>query len=186
MDGRRCIQLPTTVSTAVLVCCFNTVPELTSPCRKPATPPSSLLPVSASVHRSCGWRRADVSADNGRLDIVRQLLAVPGIDTHVKGEKGRTAAEWAAAQGHAEIAALIALSGGRPTATTALTVGSKVDARDQAGKWLHATVVERASGRVKVHFTGYADKWDEWIEAPSDREFSSMDHCALRFSFSPL
>ena len=35
-------------------------------------------------------------------------------------------------------------------------------ARDVRNEWCHATVVSRAAGKVKVHYTGWSKKWDEW------------------------
>ena len=35
-------------------------------------------------------------------------------------------------------------------------------ARDMRNEWCHATVVSRAAGKVKVHYTGWSKKWDEW------------------------
>jgi hypothetical protein len=51
-----------------------------------------------------------------------------------------------------------------------LTKGICVDARDSEGKWIESTVAElrlSSSGvlvAAKMHFKGFDEKWDEWIE----------------------
>ena len=40
--------------------------------------------------------------------------------------------------------------------------GDQCWARDVRNEWCHATVVSCAAGKVKVHYTGWSKKWDEW------------------------
>lgn len=52
----------------------------------------------------------------------------------------------------------------------ALAVGARVDARDNQGTWYQGTIVDAESdGRFRVHFTGFAERWDEWFmpDSPS-------------------
>jgi hypothetical protein len=52
--------------------------------------------------------------------------------------------------------------------------GSRLDAKDNMGKWYHATVMENkisvrfsesvVAGRIKVHFDDWSSRWDEWID----------------------
>ena len=32
------------------------------------------------------------------------------------------------------------------------------------GDWYRATVIEVGKSRVKVHYDGYDDTWDEWVD----------------------
>jgi len=49
------------------------------------------------------------------------------------------------------------------------TVNQKVDCKDTASKWLISTVVEVKEGMVFVHYDGWSNKWDEWLESDSPR-----------------
>ena len=42
-------------------------------------------------------------------------------------------------------------------------IGEHVDCLDTIGKWCNAEVKEIQDGRIFVHFTGFATKYDEWI-----------------------
>lgn len=44
-----------------------------------------------------------------------------------------------------------------------LQIGDFVDARDNTGKWYEAVVQELESDRIKVHYLGWASKWDSYI-----------------------
>mmetsp|Transcript_64291 Transcript_64291/g.102372 ORF Transcript_64291/g.102372 Transcript_64291/m.102372 type:complete len:161 (+) Transcript_64291:2-484(+) len=49
----------------------------------------------------------------------------------------------------------------------ALTVGSKLDVRDDFGRFLQAQIIETDEfkpHRVKVHFIGWSAVWDKWME----------------------
>ena len=52
-------------------------------------------------------------------------------------------------------------------------MGEKVDCRDSVNKWLEATIVDKREGsdgtEVKVSFTNYSSKYDEWIGTRSGR-----------------
>jgi hypothetical protein len=68
--------------------------------------------------------------------------------------------------------------GGRTAATERrLFVGSVVDARDVQGRWFDAVVVEfdEVMG-VKVHFRGWASKWDVWMGPGDDSLAEPFTH----------
>ena len=52
-----------------------------------------------------------------------------------------------------------------------LKVGMKIDARDRGKKWYRATIVvimrRSYPTKVKVHYEGYGDKWDKWLNVRS-------------------
>ena len=37
------------------------------------------------------------------------------------------------------------------------------------GDWLEAQVIETSPDKIKVHYNGWAERWDEWIPIASDR-----------------
>ena len=45
-----------------------------------------------------------------------------------------------------------------------LAAGSAVDARDSEGRWFDGVVTAAEADRVRVHFRGWQDTWDVWIE----------------------
>ena len=65
-----------------------------------------------------------------------------------------------------------------PIVTHYFEIGDHVDCRDQVGKWCNAEIVavifpfsflQKRANLVKVHFTGWSAKYDEWIDINSDR-----------------
>lgn len=51
-----------------------------------------------------------------------------------------------------------------------LRVGSKVDALDTGNEWFTAEIKEKKGAmQVLVHFDGWEDKWDEWLDLLSGR-----------------
>jgi hypothetical protein len=66
-----------------------------------------------------------------------------------------------------------------------LKEGQRVEAQDERGEWLQAFVIEEQPEKVKVHFKGYAPKYDRWIRrdeaAGNVRQFGRM-----RFQFRYL
>jgi hypothetical protein len=54
--------------------------------------------------------------------------------------------------------------------------GDECWARDVRNEWCHATVVSCAAGKVKVHYTGWSKKWDEWkrldVEPPQVSQYN--------------
>lgn len=60
-----------------------------------------------------------------------------------------------------------------PWDLASLAVGSRARARDSAGVWLDAQVVgKRGAGaalELKMHFMGWASKWDEWLSGDAGR-----------------
>lgn len=44
-----------------------------------------------------------------------------------------------------------------------------IDCRDSVNKWLDAEVIGLRNNEIRVHFTGWSNKYDEWIEKNSDR-----------------
>ena len=57
--------------------------------------------------------------------------------------------------------------------------GDQCWARDVRNEWCHATVVSCAAGKVKVHYTGWSKKWDEWkrldVEPPQVSQYNLYD-----------
>ena len=45
-----------------------------------------------------------------------------------------------------------------------LAAGSAVDARDSEGRWFDGVVTAAEADRVRIHFRGWQDTWDVWIE----------------------
>jgi len=50
-----------------------------------------------------------------------------------------------------------------------LRPGHRVDALDTASQWLVAEVLRREGQRVFLHYVGWGERWDEWIEMGSER-----------------
>jgi len=46
-------------------------------------------------------------------------------------------------------------------------IGQWVDAKDTTNKWLCAQVVKMTASKVWVHFDGWADKWNTWLDKAS-------------------
>lgn len=44
-----------------------------------------------------------------------------------------------------------------------LKVGQRIECKDTVGKWIEAYVIEEDEYQVKVHYKGFAAKYDEWI-----------------------
>jgi hypothetical protein len=44
-----------------------------------------------------------------------------------------------------------------------------VDCKDTASKWLISKVLEVKEGSVYIHYEGWSNKWDEWIDSDSPR-----------------
>jgi len=53
---------------------------------------------------------------------------------------------------------------------TRLEVGDWVDAQDETGKWFESIVKEISDNAVKVHYLGWASKWDSWIQRHARNE----------------
>lgn len=49
------------------------------------------------------------------------------------------------------------------------TVGQVVDAMDKTRNWHTACIVAVKDVTVRVHYTGWDSKWDEWIQLSSSR-----------------
>ena len=48
-------------------------------------------------------------------------------------------------------------------------MNNRLDILDRHNKWLEATVVQIVGTKIKVHFKGYVESEDEWVEVGSDR-----------------
>ena len=74
------------------------------------------------------------------------------------------------------------LRGGREDLAARCTVGDDVVARDHVGKWYDARVVdvrgEGAERKIKVHFSGWSRRFDEWVGGGRVREVGSVDDAA--------
>jgi hypothetical protein len=47
--------------------------------------------------------------------------------------------------------------------------GDVLEAQDKFKKWCAAEVLEAEEGKVLVHYTGWSNKWDEWIDVSTGR-----------------
>lgn len=50
-----------------------------------------------------------------------------------------------------------------------LGIGQWVDVRDTIDEWLEAQITKIEEGKVFVHYNGWGNHWDEWIESGSSR-----------------
>mmetsp|Transcript_36145 Transcript_36145/g.41158 ORF Transcript_36145/g.41158 Transcript_36145/m.41158 type:complete len:670 (+) Transcript_36145:136-2145(+) len=48
-------------------------------------------------------------------------------------------------------------------------VGQWLDAKDTVGDWLEAQITKISDRRCYIHYNGWPNRWDEWIEMGSDR-----------------
>lgn len=48
-------------------------------------------------------------------------------------------------------------------------IGEQVDCQDEVNAWLNAEIIATKDDKVKVHFTGWHQKYDEWIDQTSSR-----------------
>ena len=56
-----------------------------------------------------------------------------------------------------------------PASQTKYTIGENVDCLDEMNKWLNAEIISRDGAKVKVHYSAYNKKYDDWIEDTSPR-----------------
>jgi len=105
--------------------------------------------------------------------LTQQLLAMPFEETHI----ATALSEFRTLYGdvvdiNMEVLASIALEHSQspfPSPMSApevhqLQIGDKVDHRDKVGRWLSAEVKDKKPGRMLIHYTEWADKWDEWSD----------------------
>ena len=50
-----------------------------------------------------------------------------------------------------------------------LRLGQRVEALDKTNKWLEAFVIETSQDQVKVHYKGWHEKFDEWLNRKGTR-----------------
>lgn len=55
-----------------------------------------------------------------------------------------------------------------PTVEQGWAVGEALEV-EWKGRWYPATIRSRDGDRYRIHYTGYADSWDEWVTAPRMR-----------------
>jgi len=48
-------------------------------------------------------------------------------------------------------------------------INNRVDVLDTYNEWREARVVDKNSSQIKVHYKGFTERWDEWINSNSDR-----------------
>ena len=76
---------------------------------------------------------------------------------------------------------------------SSLQGGAKLDARDKEGRWLKAEVVQRKADQppasvhpwLKVHFTGFHTRWDEWIHLEHSVDRIAPLHYFTSHSYRP-
>ena len=57
-------------------------------------------------------------------------------------------------------------------------LNTEIDCLDTCKKWLGGVIIEISPTQYKVHYQGFSDQYDEWIEKDSDRilkQFSPGD-----------
>eukprot|EP00475_Leptophrys_vorax_P046066 TRINITY_DN9757_c0_g1_i1.p1 TRINITY_DN9757_c0_g1~~TRINITY_DN9757_c0_g1_i1.p1 ORF type:complete len:334 (+),score=60.25 TRINITY_DN9757_c0_g1_i1:627-1628(+) len=59
-------------------------------------------------------------------------------------------------------------------AATGYNIGDLVEAKDSVAKWYTAEVIAVAEGRIRVHFHGWAAKFDEWIPTDSNDRLAPL------------
>ena len=47
--------------------------------------------------------------------------------------------------------------------------GQWVDVKDTIDQWLEAQVIDVQEDKVYIHYNGWGNRWDEWIEMNSPR-----------------
>ena len=45
-----------------------------------------------------------------------------------------------------------------------LQVGDQIDHRDDVGRFLLASIIEKDGSKVKIHHEGWNSKWDAWSD----------------------
>ena len=50
-----------------------------------------------------------------------------------------------------------------------LDIGTLIEAQDVENLWFPAEVIQSNETEVRVHFLGWSERWDEWIEKDSSR-----------------
>ena len=50
-----------------------------------------------------------------------------------------------------------------------LDIGTLIEAQDVENLWFPAEVIKSNETEVRVHFLGWSERWDEWIEKDSSR-----------------
>ena len=49
-----------------------------------------------------------------------------------------------------------------------LNIGDKLDHRDQVGRFVLATIIQKDGNRLKIHYDGWSKKWDVWSDLEED------------------
>ena len=49
------------------------------------------------------------------------------------------------------------------------SLGQWIDVKDTINQWLEAEVIDKTDDKVYVHYNGWGERWDEWIDMSSDR-----------------
>lgn len=66
-----------------------------------------------------------------------------------------------------------------------LTLGDRCDARDRDGRWYGARVVAADATTVRVHFDGFAERWDETLPRDGDRVTPFRAHSTAAATAGP-
>ena len=72
-----------------------------------------------------------------------------------------------------------------------LQIGDHVDHRDDVGRFLLATIVDKDTFRVKIHYEGWNSKWDTWCDYKAETHRFAAPRSVSRslvisFGFNPL
>merc|ERR1711964_705462 len=64
-------------------------------------------------------------------------------------------------------------------------IGKEVQVRSKKGVERLCTVVDVGEGKIKIHYEGFAEKHDEWLELSSDRILAPTDGAAAAGGVPP-
>lgn len=56
------------------------------------------------------------------------------------------------------------------------TIGALIDCEDTVPRWCVARILEREGSKIYVHYEGWSDKWNEWVDIDSGRVAKLRTH----------
>ena len=66
------------------------------------------------------------------------------------------------------------------------TKGQWVDVKDTINEWLEAQVIDVKDNKAFIHYNGWGNRWDEWINMDSDRIQIFRSHTTQNTLFNYL
>ena len=67
-----------------------------------------------------------------------------------------------------------------------LIKGQWVDVKDTINEWLEAQVIDVKDNKAFIHYNGWGNRWDEWINMDSDRIQIFRSHTTQNTLFNYL